>query len=61
VVARLGEFLFRSIEGIAAYCDDQVRFRVVDSINTPVKAVLRRSTAVLKSVKTVYLSHRLLP
>jgi hypothetical protein len=34
VVARLGEFLFRSVEGIAAYCDDQVRFGVVDSINT---------------------------
>jgi transposase len=74
---RLGDFLFRHIEGIAAYCDHPVRFGVVESIDTTIKAVLRRargmrdermlllklisplgalyerSTAVLKSVKTV--------
>jgi transposase len=31
---RLGEFLFRHVEGIAAYCDHPVRFGVVESINT---------------------------
>ena len=46
-VARFGEFLFRPIEGIAAYCDDQVRFGVVDSINTPIKAVLRRARGMI--------------
>jgi transposase len=40
---RLGDFLFTHIEGIAAYCDHQVRFGVVESINTTIKAVLRRS------------------
>ena len=40
---RLGDFLFRHIEGIAAYCDHQVRFGVVESINTTIKAVLRRA------------------
>src|SRR5579864_3793198 len=40
---RLGEFLFRHIEGIAAYCDHPVRFGVVESINTTIKAVLRRA------------------
>lgn len=40
---RLGEFLFRHLEGIAAYCDHQVRFGVVESINTTIKAVLRRA------------------
>ncbi len=40
---RLGEFLFRHIEGIAAYCDHLVRFGVVESINTTIKAVLRRA------------------
>src|SRR5207247_9044451 len=39
---RLGEFLFRHIEGIAAYCDHLVRFGVVESINTTIQAVLRR-------------------
>lgn len=40
---RLGEFLFRHVEGIAAYCDHPVRFGVVESINTTIKAVLRRA------------------
>jgi transposase len=40
---RLGEFLFRHIEGIAAYCDHRVRVGVVKSINTTIKAVLRRA------------------
>ena len=39
----LGEFLFKHIEGIAAYCDHPVRFGVVESINTTIKAVLRRA------------------
>jgi hypothetical protein len=34
--------LFRHLEGIAAYCDHHVRFGVVESINTTIKAVLRR-------------------
>ena len=40
---RLGDFLFRHLEGIAAYCDHPVRFGVVESINTTIKAVLRRA------------------
>jgi transposase len=40
---RLGEFLFRHVEGIAAYCDHPVRFGVVESLNTTIKAVLRRA------------------
>jgi hypothetical protein len=32
-----------SSEGIAAYCDHPVRFGVVESINTTIKAVLRRA------------------
>jgi transposase len=40
---RLGDFLFHHVEGIAAYCDHQVRFGVVESINTTIKAVLRRA------------------
>ena len=40
---RLGEFLFKHIEGIAAYCDHPVRFGVVESINTTIKPVLRRA------------------
>jgi transposase len=42
-MARLGDFLFKHIEGIAAYCDHHVRFGVVESINTTIKAVLRRA------------------
>ena len=40
---RLGDFLFKHLEGIAAYCDHHVRFGVVESINTTIKAVLRRA------------------
>jgi transposase len=40
---RLGEFLFKHLDGIAAYADHQVRFGVVESINTTIKAVLRRA------------------
>jgi len=40
---RLGDFLFHHIEGIATYCDHPVRFGVVESINTTIKAVLRRA------------------
>ena len=40
---RLGDSLFRHIEGIAAYCDHPVRFGVVESLNTTIKAVLRRA------------------
>lgn len=40
---RLGDFLFRHLKGIAAYCDHPVRFGVVESINTTIKAVLRRA------------------
>ena len=40
---RLGDFLLQHIEGIAAYCDHQVRFGVVESLITTIKAVLRRS------------------
>ena len=35
---RLGDFLFKHIEGIAAYCDHPVRFGVVESINTTIKS-----------------------
>ena len=40
---RLGEFLVRHLEGIAAYGFHPVRFGVVESINTTIKAVLRRA------------------
>src|SRR5665811_1807409 len=40
---RLGDFLFRHLEGIAAYGDHRVRFGVVESLNTTIKAVLRRA------------------
>jgi hypothetical protein len=40
---RLGAFLFRHVEGIAAYCDHRLRFGVVEAINTTIKAVLRRA------------------
>jgi transposase len=40
---RLGDFLLKHIAGIAAYCDHAVRFGVVESINTTIKAVLRRA------------------
>jgi hypothetical protein len=31
------------LEGISAYCDHPVRFGVVESINTTIKAVIRRA------------------
>ena len=40
---RLGDFLLAHIEGIAAYCSQPVRFGVVESVNTTIKAVLRRA------------------
>jgi transposase len=40
---RLGDFLLKHIAGIAAYCDHPVRFGVVESVNTTIKAVLRRA------------------
>lgn len=40
---RLGDFLFRHVEEIAAYCDHPVRFGVVESVNTTIKGVLRRA------------------
>src|SRR5882672_6009972 len=40
---KLGDTLVRHIDGIAAYCDHPVRFGVVESLNTTIKAVLRRA------------------
>jgi transposase len=40
---RLGSFLLKHLDGIAAHCDHLVRFGVVESINTTIKAVLRRA------------------
>ena len=40
---QLGDFLLKHIDGIAAYCDHAVRFGVVESISTTIKAVLRRA------------------
>jgi len=40
---RLGDFLLKHINGIAAFFDHAVRFGVVESINTTIKAVLRRA------------------
>lgn len=40
---RLGDFLVTHLDGIAAYCFHPVRFGVVESINTTIKAVLRRA------------------
>lgn len=40
---RLGAFLAKHLEGIAAYCFHPVRFGVVESLNTTIKAVLRRA------------------
>jgi hypothetical protein len=39
----LGDFLFKHVEGIVAYRDHLVRFGVVESINTTIKAVLSRA------------------
>jgi transposase len=52
-IDRLGEFLFKHIEGIAAYCDHPVRFGVVESINTTIKAVLRRARGMRDEVMLV--------
>ena len=40
---RLGDTLVNHFDGIAAYCDHPVRFGVVESMNTTIKAVLRRA------------------
>ena len=40
---KLGDFLLKHIDGIAAYCDHPVRFGVVESLNTTIKAVIRRA------------------
>ena len=40
---KLGDTLVNHYEGIAAYCDHPVRFGVVESLNTTIKAVLRRA------------------
>jgi len=40
---KLGRFLVEHYEGIAAYCHHRVRFGVVESVNTTIKAVLRRA------------------
>src|SRR5258705_10204919 len=40
---KLGDTLVNHFDGIAAYCDHQVRFGVVESLNTTIKAVLRRA------------------
>jgi len=40
---RLGDFLLKHINGIAAYCDHSVRFGVVESVNATIKAVIRRA------------------
>lgn len=40
---KLGAFPFDHLEGIAAYCDHPVRFGVVESLNTTIKAVIRRA------------------
>lgn len=50
---RLGEFLFNHLDGIAAYCDHPVRFGVVESINTTIKAVLRRARGMRDEVMLV--------
>jgi transposase len=42
-MAKLGEFLVRHLDGIGASCFHPVRFGVVESINTTIKAVLRRA------------------
>ena len=40
---KLGGLLVRHFDGIAAYCYHPVRFGVVESINTIIKAVIRRA------------------
>ena len=43
---RLGDPLVNHFDGIAAYCDHPVRFGVVESLNTTLKAVLRRARGI---------------
>src|SRR5256712_11002017 len=38
---KLGDTLANHLDGIAAYCDHPVRFGVVGSVNTTIKALLR--------------------
>lgn len=40
---KLADTLVNHFDGIAAYCDHPVRFGVVESLNTTIKAVLRRA------------------
>jgi hypothetical protein len=40
---RLGAFLVKYLDGIAAYCFHPVRFGVVESLNTTIKSVIRRA------------------
>lgn len=40
---KLGRMLVRHSSGIVAYCDHPVRFGVVESLNTTIKSILRRS------------------
>ena len=40
---KLRDTLVHHIDGIAAYCNHPVRFGVVESLNTTIKAVLRRA------------------
>jgi transposase len=40
---KLGLFLLRHLMGIVAYCHHPVRFGVVESVNTTIKAVLRKA------------------
>lgn len=39
---KLGDLLVKHFDGIAAFCDHRVRFGVVESLNTTIKAVIRR-------------------
>ncbi|MGH8262095.1 MAG: ISL3 family transposase [Steroidobacterales bacterium] len=39
---KLGDTLVKHFDGIAAFCDHQVRFGVVESLNTTIKGVIRR-------------------
>lgn len=49
---KLGHFLVDHYEGIAAFCHHRVRFGVVESINTTIKAVLRRARGMRASVNS---------
>ena len=43
---KLGDTLVNHIDGIAAYGDHPVRFGVVESLNTTIKAVIRRARGI---------------